>query len=283
MSRQRLNLRRKVGLAVVVLVLLIWTLLPIYHMLMISVSPFGEVFKPHLWPKHPTLSGFWTVLTQDNYNVSRFWRQLYNSFFVAVISTVGVLIIGTLTSYAIGRLRPRWGGSLSNVALATYVIPLSFMAIPLYKVMAFYNLLNTEWSLVFALIAFASPYAIWVFTQHAQSSIPREIDESARVDGANAWSIYFRIYLPLMAPVLIAIGTYAFLLAWNEYLLAFLLLNSESAMTLPVALGSFLNTDQVPWNLLMATSLFYALPPVILYYVFGKYVTTGLTAGGVKT
>jgi multiple sugar transport system permease protein len=277
------RLRRGVGLGVVATLVLIWTLLPIYHMVMMSVSPDGEVFERQLWPSNPTLENFWTVLTAGDYFIEHFWRQLWNSIFVAVLTTLMVLLISTLASFAIARLRPRWGNALSNAALATYVIPTSFLAIPLYQAMATYSLLDTSWALIFSMTAFASPYAMWVFTQYAKTGIPRELDESARVDGATNWQIYVRIYLPLMKPVLVAIGTYALLSSWNEYLLAFLLLNSAENMTLPVALGSFLNTDQVPWNLLMATSLFYAVPPVIIYYVFRKNVSSGMTAGGVKT
>jgi len=275
-------LRRNAGLATVAILLLGWTLLPIYHMVMMAVSSSDEVFQPHLFPAHPTAGNFWTVLTEGDSFVEHFWRQLFNSIYIAVVTTLLVLIIGTLASYAIARLRPRWGNAFSNAALATYVIPTSFLAIPLYQVMATYNLLDSAWSLIFSMTAFASPYAMWVCTQYARSGIPRELDESARVDGASSWQIYFRIYLPLMRPVLVAVGIYALLIAWNEYLLAFLLLNSEQNMTLPVALGSFLNTDQVPWNLLMATSLFYAVPPAVIYYIFRKNVATGLTAGGVK-
>ncbi|WP_028921897.1 carbohydrate ABC transporter permease [Pseudonocardia acaciae] len=274
---------RTVGLVAVAVVLLCWTLLPVYHMLMMAVSPDDEVFRPHLWPAHPTGEQFVSVLTQGDSFIEHFWRQLFNSMYVAVVTTLLVLVIGSLASFTIARLRPRWGNALSNGALATYVIPTSFLAIPLYRVMATYSLLDSAWSLILSMTAFASPYAMWVFTQYARSGIPTELDESARVDGASSWQIYLRIYLPLMRPVLVAVGTYALLAAWNEYLLAFLLLNSEQNMTLPVALGSFLNTDQVPWNLLMATSLFYALPPAVIYYVFRKNVSTGLTAGGVKT
>lgn len=276
------RLRRNVGLGVIALVLLVWTLLPVYHMLMMALSPDDEVFAPHLWPAHPSATQFWSVIIQDNSFIEYFWRQLFNSIYVAVVTTLLVLIIGTLASFTIARLRPRWGNWLSNAALATYVIPTSFLAIPLYKVMAIYSMLDSPWSLILSMTAFASPYAMWVFMQYAKSAIPKELDESAYVDGASHWQIYLRIFLPLMRPVLVAVGTYALLTAWNEYLLAFLLLNSEQKMTLPVALGSFLNTDQVPWNLLMATSLFYAIPPAVIYYIFRKNVTTGLTAGGVK-
>ena len=101
-------------------------------------------------------------------------------------------------------------------------------------------------------------------------------------DGASPPQIYLRIYLPLMAPALVAVGTYALLLAWNEYLYQFLLLSSKSSMTVPVALAQFLSSDQSPWNYMMATAIIYAAPPVAIYYAFRRRMTAGLTMGGVK-
>ncbi|HET7388138.1 MAG TPA: carbohydrate ABC transporter permease [Nocardioidaceae bacterium] len=263
-------------------VLLIWTLMPVYTMAMLALSPQSQVFSGHLYPHTPTVQNFVDVVSQRGEYVGAFWLQMANSAVTAIGTTVLVLLVGTLAAFGIARLRPRWGSFVSNAALATYVIPLSFVSIPLYKVMATYGLLGTRWSLVLAMTAFASPYAMWVFSQHSETAISHELDESARIDGASSWQIYLRIYLPLMTPVLVAIGIYAFLLAWNEYLLAFLLLGSGSTTTMPVALSDFLNTDNPPWNSFMAASLFYALPPAILYYLFRNKITGGLTAGSVK-
>ncbi|MEQ3549374.1 carbohydrate ABC transporter permease [Pseudonocardia nematodicida] len=264
------------------IVLVVWSLLPVYHMAVVSLSPDDELFDGTLAPAHPTLDNYATVLSQDDYTVQFFWVQLWNSIVVSGFSAFGILAIGTLAAFAIVRLQPRWGGLLTNTALATYVIPLSFLAIPLYKTMANYNLLGTRAALVLATITFGSPYAIWVLSQYARSSIPFELDEAATIDGAGPWRMYFQIFLPLMKPPMVVVGIYALLLAWNEYLLAFLFLSDEEAMTLPVTLGNFLNSDQVPWNLMMATALLYALPPVIIYYCFQHNVSSGSTAGGVK-
>jgi multiple sugar transport system permease protein len=109
-----------------------------------------------------------------------------------------------------------------------------------------------------------------------------ELDESARIDGASPFQIYYKIYLPLMAPALVAVGTYALLLSWNEYLYQFLMLSDKRSMTVPVALAAFLNSDEAPWNYMMATAVVYAIPPVIIYYWFRRRMTSGLTMGGVK-
>lgn len=277
--------RNPVGTALLVAlgaVLAVWTLLPVYHMVVVSLSPSDELFSGRLWPSEPTLTSFWTVLTQGDFTVRFFWLQLWNSLVVAVVSAVGVLAIASLASFSIVRLRPRWGGLLTTTALATYVIPLSFLAIPLYQAMATYNLLGSQWALILATVTFGSPYAIWVLSQYARSSIPFELDEAATIDGAGAWLIYRQIFLPLMKPPMVVVGIYALLLGWNEYLMAFLFLSDETSMTLPVTLGNFLNSDQIQWNVMMATALFYALPPVLIYYFFQNNVASGATAGGVK-
>ena len=158
------------------------------------------------------------------------------------------MLIGSLASFAIGRMRLPHGWLVSNAALLTYVIPASFLAIPFYRIMQNYGLANNLWSVIAAEVTFATPYAIFIFQQYGRS-IPIELDESARIDGASPLQVYLRIYLPLMAPALVAVGTYALLLAWNEYLYQFLLLSSQASMTVPVALAQFLNSDEAPVEL----------------------------------
>lgn len=270
------------GLIVVALVILVWTLLPLYHMVMLSLTPVGEAFGGRVWPDHPTLENYRVVFMEDHFFLQNFWRQLGNSVFVAFTTMVLVLLVASLASYAIGRLKLRYGHFVSNTALLTYLIPAAFVAVPFYKVMSDYGLLNTMWSLIFAMSTFAIPYAIWVLRQYSDS-VPFELDEAAKVDGATPIQIFYLVYIPLIRPAMIAIGTYALLLAWNEYLYAFLLLSSETQHTIPVAMGYFLNTDDSPWSLLMATAVIYSLPPAALYYSVRKYMVSGLTSGATKS
>jgi multiple sugar transport system permease protein len=221
-------------------------------------------------------------LTRGHPFLAHFWEQLLNSFLVALTTCGLVLFIASTTSFAIGRLRLRWAPIITNMALFTYLIPAAFLAIPLYRVMGQYGVLNQPWSLILALVAFATPYAIWVMRQYAES-VPYELDESARVDGATVPQIFWHIYIPLIAPSLVAIGTYALLLAWNEYLYAFLFLSSEAKLTVPVMLGHFTTSDDAPWTLMMASAVIYSLPPIALYYSVRRFMVTGLTAGSVKS
>ena len=262
-------------------VLLIWTLAPIYNMVMVSLDSKGDVFSNDIWPAHPSLDSFWIVLSEGYWYLQYFWGQFGNSIYIGAVTTFLTLLIGSLASFSIGRMRLKHGWLVSNAALLTYVIPASFLAIPFYSIMLKYGLANNLWSVIFAEVTFATPYAIFIFQQYAVS-IPMELDDAARIDGASPIQVYLRIYLPLMAPALVAVGTYALLLAWNEYLYQFMLLSSQRSMTVPVALAQFLNSDEAPWNYMMATAIIYAIPPVAIYYAFRRRMTAGLTMGGVK-
>lgn len=263
------------------LVVVVWTLLPLYNMVMVALESHNDVFTDAIFPPHPSLASFWIVATEGYWYLEYFWHQFGNSVYVGATVSMLTLLIGSLASFSIGRMRVRYGWLVSNAALLTYVIPASFLAIPFYRIMQIYGLSNNLWSVIFAEVTFATPYGIFIFSQYGRS-IPMELDESARIDGASPIQIYFHIYLPMMAPALVAVGTYALLLAWNEYLYQFLLLSSTRSMTVPVALAQFLNSDEAPWNYMMATAIVYALPPLAIYYAFRGRMTAGLTMGGVK-
>jgi multiple sugar transport system permease protein len=259
----------------------IWTLLPIYHLVLFALSPREQAVSGRLWPQHPTLQNFSMVFHEQHHYLSHFWLQMWNSVLIAVAVGAITLFIATTAAFAISRLRVRGGRTIMNLALFTYFIPAAFLAVPMYKSMSVYGLLNSQWALILAMVTIATPYSIWVLKQ-ASDKLPLELDEAARMDGATPLQLFRLVYLPLMVPSLVAIGTYALLLAWNEYLYAFLLLSSDNTITVPVALGKFLNSDEAPWNYMMAASIVYALPPLVIYYIFRRYMSAGLTMGGVK-
>jgi multiple sugar transport system permease protein len=279
-ARRRAYLAEAASLAFGAL-LVLWTTIPLYNMVLVSLESHGDVFTDSVWPPHPSFASFWIVVTEGYWYLEYFWHQFGNSLYVGAATTFLTLLTGSLASFSIGRMRIRYGWLVSNAALLTYVIPASFLAIPFYRIMQTYGLSNNLWSVIAAEVTFATPYGIFIFSQYGRS-IPIELDESARIDGASPTQIYFRIYLPLMAPALVAVGTYALLLAWNEYLYQFLLLSSKRSMTVPVALAQFLNSDEAPWNYMMATAIVYALPPLAIYYAFRGRMSSGLTMGGVK-
>jgi multiple sugar transport system permease protein len=260
----------------------LWTIVPVYHMFLFAISERDTATSGRLWPQNPTLQNFDHVFNQKHFYLNHFWQQLGNSVTIAFAVGAITLMVSTMAAFAISRLKVRGGRTVMNLALFTYFIPAAFLAVPMYKTMATYGLLNNHWSLILAMVTIASPYCIWVLKQ-ASDKLPFELDEAARMDGATPMQLFRLVYLPLMLPSLVAVGTYSLLLAWNEYLYAFLLLSKETDLTLAVALGNFLAADDSPWELLMATGFLYALPPAAIYYVFKRYMVSGLTAGAVKS
>ena len=264
-------------------VLLIWSLMPVYNMLLIALDPdAGDIeFEGIIWPPDPSLHSFYTVLTQGYWLVEDFWHQFGNSFFIGLMTMLLTALIGSLTAFAFGRMRLSKGWLLVNAPLLTYAVPTSFLVIPFSRLMASYGLSNTLWAIIAANVTFATPYAILILQQYARL-IPIELDEAAQVDGASPVQIYRRVYVPLMAPALAAVGTYALLLAWNEYLYQYVLLSSTRNMTVAVAIAQFFNSDEAPWNYMMATAVIYSSPPIVIFYALHRYMAAGLTRGALK-
>ena len=284
--RPRYRLRRALREAASValgLVLLIWSLMPVYNMLLIALDPEeGETeFAGLIWPPEPSLESFRVVLVGGYWFIEQFWHKFGNSLYIGVMTMIVTMVIGSLASFALGRTRLSKLRILASAPLLTYMIPASFLVIPFYRVMHVYGLTDNPWAVIAADVTFAAPYAILILHQYGKL-IPIELDEAARVDGGSLVQVYLRIYLPLMAPALAAIGTFALLYAWSEYIYQYLLLSSERNMTVAVAIAQFFDADEAPWNYMMATAIVYSLPPIAIFYALRRFTTAGLTLGGVE-
>ena len=184
----------------------LWTLIPVYHLFLFAISPRDQATSGRLWPKEPTLQNFGTVFKQEHYYLNHFWIQLGNSLAIALAVGVITLAVATAAAFAISRLKVRGGRTVMNLALFTYFIPAAFLAVPMYKTMSIYGLLNNQWALILAMVTIAAPYCIWVLKQ-ASDKLPWELDEAARIDGASPLQLFRLVYLPLMVPSLVAVGT----------------------------------------------------------------------------
>ena len=282
--RPRYRLRRILANAAATalgVVVMFWTLLPVYNILLIALSEDGDEFSGSVWPSHPSFEGFQMIWSGDFWFLKDFWHQFGNSLYIGVATMVLTVLIGSLASFAIGRMRLRKAWLLGNFSLITYAVPSSFLAIPFTRLMHIYGLTDNLWSVIAAQVTFATPYAILILHQYGKL-IPLELDDAARVDGATPFQVYRRIYLPLMAPALAAVATYALLLAWNEYLYQYLLLSSPRSMTVAAAINQFFDSDSAPWSYLMAVAIVFSIPPIAVYYGLRRYMVAGLTMGGVK-
>ncbi len=282
--RRRLRRRRpwtKTGGTILGIGLLIWTLLPVYNMLLMALDADADEFTGSIWPPHPDLDSFRSVWTEDYWLLEHFWHQFANSIYLGVATMLLTVLIGSLASFSLGRMRLRKGWIITDLALLTYVLPTAFLVIPFVHIMHEYGMSNSLWAVVAAMVTFATPYAILILHQYGKL-IPMELDESAKIDGASPLQVYLRIYLPLMSPALVAVGLYALLLSWNEYIYQYLLLSSTSNMTVAVAINQFFDSDEAPWNYMMAIAIIYSVPPIAIYFALRRFMVAGLTLGGVK-
>jgi multiple sugar transport system permease protein len=278
--RRRRLLRRAAAVAFGV-GLLIWTLLPVYNMLLMALDSDADEFTGAIFPSDPNLDSFWSVWTEDYWLMEHFWHQFANSIYLGLATMALTVLIGSLASFSLGRMRLRKGWIVTDAALLTYTLPTAFLVIPFVHIMHRYGLSDSLWAVIASQVTFATPYAILILHQYGKL-IPLELDESAKVDGASPWQVYLRIYMPLMAPALVAVGVYALLLAWNEYIYQFLLLSSTDNMTVAVAIDQFFDSDEAPWNYMMAIAIIYSLPPIAIYFALRRYMVAGLTMGGLK-
>ena len=276
--RRRRRFLTEAGSVLLGAVLLIWSLLPIYNLFLIALDPEeGEVeFTGNIYPPKPDLDAFWLVLTQSDRYLEHFWRQFGNGLEIGLLTMVLTALIASLASFAADRMRLGKGAALTNAALFTYVLPAALLAIPFYRIMHLYGLANSPWAVIAAHATFAMPFAILIL-RHYASLIPLGLDDAARIDGASAVQVYWRLYLPLMAPALAVVAIYALLLAWNDYLYQVLLLNSPAKMTVTIIQGQLFEDPDAPWNAMMAAAILYALPPIALLFVLSRYMAARVT------
>jgi len=282
--RRRHRLRgvlTEAGAIMLGVVVLIWSLAPVYNMFLIALDPEeGEIeFDGNLWPPEPSLEGFRGVVTQEARYLEDFWQQFGNSLYIGVSTMVLTMLIGSLASFTVSRMRLAKGSLLTNAAILTYAIPASFLIVPYHRIMQVYGLADHLWAVIAALVTFATPFAILIMQLYA-SLIPSELDDAARVDGASAMQLYLQVYLPLMTPALAVVAVYALLLAWNDYLYQAVLLSPRN-MTVSVTHGQLFTDSDAPWNAMMAAAIIYVLPPIVLLFVLRRYVAASLSVAAV--
>jgi multiple sugar transport system permease protein len=283
--QRRYRLRRvltEAGSVVLGVVILIWSLAPIYNMFLIALDPEeGEIeFDGNLWPPEPSLEGFRSVITQEARYLEDFWQQFGTSLYIGLVTMILTVLIGSLASFAVSRMRLSKGALLTNAALLTYAIPASFLIVPYFRIMHSYGLSDNPWAVIAAQVTFATPFAILILQLYA-TLIPFELDDAARVDGASAVQVYLRVYLPLMTPALAVVAIYALILAWNDYLYPAVLLAVRN-MTVAVTQGQLFADVDAEWNAMMAAAIIYVLPPIALLFALRRYVAAGLTMTEVK-
>jgi multiple sugar transport system permease protein len=252
-------------------------LFPIYWMVITSFKLPREIFRvPSLWPQVFTWNNYKILLEQKDFLI-----PMRNSLIVASTVTVTSLLVSSLAAYSIVRFRYPGRTLVGRLILFAYLTPTSLLFIPLSILMAQLQLGNSIFGLVVVYLTFSIPLGTWLLQGYFRA-VPRELEEQGMIDGLSRLGALFRIVLPLSAPGLAAVAIFTFTGAWNELLLALVLVTSESQRTAPLALNYLITSDVLPWGPLMAGAVISSFPLMVLYFVAQRFMVTDLTAGSVK-
>jgi multiple sugar transport system permease protein len=274
-ERERISLFTRI---LILIPILIFVVFPLYWVITVSFKTTPQISERTsiFWPNPWTLEQYRTLVFN-----TPFLTWFRNTVIVATISTAISVIFASLAAYALTRLKFLGAGLLTTFLLITYLLPGTMLFIPLYQILTDLGLINTYGALIITYPTFLLPFATWVMMGYFRS-IPVDLEEAAMIDGATRFRAFWQITLPLAAPALGAVTLFAFTNAWNEFLFAFVFINSESLRTLPIGLQSLVVGDILPWGQLMAASLLMAIPVVIFYTFAQRFLVEGLTVGGVK-
>ncbi len=250
---------------------------PLYWMILTSLKTYSEIYAhtPTFFPRTLYLQHYVNIVKEG------LFRYYKNSLIVASSATAFSIFISILAAYSLSHFRYKGRQTLSQMILFVYLFPAAVLFIPLLIVVNFFGLTDTLASLVLVYPVFGVPFAAWLLTGYF-STIPRELEEAARVDGCGRIGALFRVILPVALPGVITATIYCFLLSWNELLYAFTFISMESNKTLPMWLSERMLGDVYMWGELMAGAVLMLIPILTMYLLGQKYMVKGLTAGAVK-
>jgi len=254
-------------------------LFPFYWMFITSIKPNKELYNVRslpFWVFHPTLE-HWIYL----FKKTLFTRWALNTLFISITSTAISLVSGIMAGYALSRLNFKGASIFGTGIFITYLVPQTLLFIPLAEVVHNFHLLDTPWALILTYPTILIPFCTWLLSGYFKT-IPKELEECARIDGATRLQAMIWIILPLAMPGILSAGIFAFTLSWNEFIYALVFLSSPTEKTIPVGVVSeLIKGDVFFWGSLMAGALLGSIPVALIYSFFVEHYVTGLT-GAVK-
>jgi len=275
----RAGRRTITGFSLAVLgVLLVFELFPFYFAFVSAFKTELQIIDMAsvLWPRPWTGMQFAALFEETEFMV---WYK--NTVLITVVATAVGVLAAAAGAYALVRLRWRGSSTFSGLMLITYLMPGVVMLIPFYMIMTWLKLNNTLFALMAVYPSFQLPFATWLLMGYYRS-IPEELEDAARIDGANRLQVFWRLIIPLSTPALMAVALFAVTAAWNEFFYAYVLIRSGSNYTLPIGLYQMVFNDVFPVGQMMAAAFLMAIPVLIIYGFAQKFMTEGLTLGSVK-
>jgi N,N'-diacetylchitobiose transport system permease protein len=275
LSRRRLRTIGWDALGILVLVVMVF---PVYWMVTPAFKPGQKIlsYTPQWFPTHPVLSNFRDAIRQQF-----FWDAVKNSLIVTSVVVVLSVVLAFLAALALAKFSFYGRRPFIVVILGVQMVPLAALIIPLYIMMARLGEVDKLSGVIIMYLTFALPFAVWTLRGFLLG-VPKELEESAMVDGATRFGAFVRILLPLLGPGLVATSLFAFILAWNEFIIAYVFLHTPEKQTLMVWLASFTTLRGTDWGPLMAGATLCALPVIVFFLLVQRRIAFGLTAGAVK-
>lgn len=269
------------GKAVLYAILLLVTafmLFPIIWMILTAIKPDVEVYAvPPKWlPSTLNWENLRSAWVDRNFD-----QYFLNSLIVATSTAVLSTVVGVFGGYALSRFNFPGRNMVTGYVLAIYMVPVILLALPYYLLLSKIGLLNTRLGLILSVSTYAIPFAIWVLKGYL-AQVPAEVEEAAIVDGATRFGAIWWVVLPVAVPGIVATALFAFILGWDDYLFALIVINNDQLRTLPLAVGLLASDYVVSDGLMMAMGVITSLPILILYLFFQRYFISGLTSGSVK-
>lgn len=259
------------------LFVLLFALFPFYWMISSSLKDQTDLLaSPPVWWFRPTLAHYRAIFQDD-----QVVQAVLNSLVVASSTTALAVILGTPAAYALARFEFRAKSDLWFWFISNRMISPIVLALPVYLLARQVGILNTHLVLVLIYLTFTLPIVVWICTDQFRS-IPSDLEQSARLEGASQFLIFYRIYLPLGLPGVAVSAIFAFIFSWNELLYALVLITSQSLKTAPVVATNFMSGYELPWGKIMATATVIVMPVTLFALVVSRHMVSGLTMGATK-
>ena len=253
-------------------------LAPFYLVVVNSLKDYGAVLRSAVSFPRP--------LVLENYQVAwttvQFPLAALNSFIITVVSIVLLVLIGAMAAWRLARAPHRINNAIFTLFVAAMVVPFQSVMIPLMKVGSTLHLLDNRPGLVIIYLGFGMPFTIFLFHGFIKTSVPREIEEAAIIDGCNSFQTFFRVVLPIMRPMVATVVILHAFWIWNDFLLPLLVIYDQAKRTIPLAVFSFLGKYTDRWNLALATLTMGMLPIIIFFLALQRFIIRGVAAGSVK-
>lgn len=256
-----------------------FAIFPLVWIVLCAFKPIKELFSLQfkILPQSPTIQGFKNLFLMTDFLI-----YYKNSIIVSISATLLTITIGSLSAYSYARFTFRGDNILQSVAVLCYMLPPILLAIPLYIIMVKIGLIDKLSSLALSYMVFTLPFAFLYFSLFFRNSVSVSLEEAAMIDGATRLGAFFRITLPLALPAIIAIAIFAFLATWNDYTLAYILINNQEKFTLSIGLSTFMEVESAYYDLLLAGATLMVIPALILFIFIQKPLIKGLSAGAVN-